>query len=166
MCWRKRCPCFACESWWLLFFCQPVHCACVKMTSHVGKHETSYSIPSFLVLTHSSWPDLQWNAAQHINEEKKNNGDTWRTNCAYNCTPGILFWQRCDVAPWIRHIGKLGADRCLVKICFHRRLTFKNIVHILKIMNCKFAFVLFCICTVVYQTEGDEHNHLVSIITG
>ena len=42
MCWRKRCPCFACESWWLLFFCQPVHCACVKMTSHVGKHETSY----------------------------------------------------------------------------------------------------------------------------
>ena len=43
MCWRKRCPCFACESWWLLFFCQPVHCACVKMTSHVGKHETSYT---------------------------------------------------------------------------------------------------------------------------
>ena len=23
-------------------FCQPVHCACVKMTSRVGKHETSY----------------------------------------------------------------------------------------------------------------------------
>ena len=42
MCWRKRCACFACESWWLWFFCQPVHCACVKMTSHVGKHETSY----------------------------------------------------------------------------------------------------------------------------
>ena len=42
MCWSKRCTCFACQSWWLWFFCQPVHCACVKMTSHVGKHETSY----------------------------------------------------------------------------------------------------------------------------
>ena len=34
--------CFDCESRWLWFFCQPVHCACVKMTSRVGKHETSY----------------------------------------------------------------------------------------------------------------------------
>ena len=39
MCWRKRYTCFACESRWLWFFCQPVHCACVKMTSRVGKHE-------------------------------------------------------------------------------------------------------------------------------
>ena len=53
MCWRKRCRCFACESWWLLFFCQPVHCACVKMTSHVGKHETSYWCVLFA--TESDW---------------------------------------------------------------------------------------------------------------
>ena len=34
--------CFACESRRLWFFCQPVHRACVKMTSRVGKHESSY----------------------------------------------------------------------------------------------------------------------------
>ena len=34
--------CFACESRRLWFFCQPVHRACVRMTSRVGKHESSY----------------------------------------------------------------------------------------------------------------------------
>ena len=34
--------CFACEIWWLWFFCQPVHCACVKMTSHVDSVSVSH----------------------------------------------------------------------------------------------------------------------------
>ncbi len=34
--------CFACESRRLWFFCQPVHRACVRMTSRVGTHKSSY----------------------------------------------------------------------------------------------------------------------------
>ena len=40
--WLRHRTRFACESRRLWFFCQPVHRACVKMTSRVGKHESSY----------------------------------------------------------------------------------------------------------------------------
>ena len=53
--------CFACESRRLWFFCQPVHRACVKMTSRVGKHESSYNgyKTHHTYLTQNN--DIEWN---------------------------------------------------------------------------------------------------------
>ena len=36
-------PAFLRLCWLAGAFCQPVQCACAKVTSRVGKHETSYS---------------------------------------------------------------------------------------------------------------------------
>ena len=46
MCWLK-CVLHTCESRRLWIFCQPVHRACVKMTSRGGKHESSYEYGVF-----------------------------------------------------------------------------------------------------------------------
>ena len=100
MCWRKRCPCFACESWWLLFFCQPVHCACVKMTSHVGKHETSYSLLVlrwWLIIIICQSHDSPWLRFIILSRVKFTYNDSKTANSVHFYCFVKVSWSLCSV---------------------------------------------------------------------
>ena len=93
--WLRHRTCFACESPRLWFFCQPLHRACVKMTSRVGKHECSYLLRTVV------WAIICW----YLDRRQKSG--EWRGLSAnesylgvktkYFISISVVLWQNINI---------------------------------------------------------------------